>query len=237
MRNLAGWGLLVSVALSFLVVSLFVSPRRLLVPLKSALRLVFRAFGLRVRLAGLERLDPARTYLFVFNHTNVLDHLILLAHLPGYFVGLEATEAARIPVYGWAGRRWGQIRIDRGSPEAARHACRLVAERLASGTNVAVCPEGRHTRDGRLGEFKKGAFHIAVDSRATVVPIALIGLHALMPHPRKSVGAGDLVIDIGVPLPPPEPGPDAHETLLKEARAVIARALGEDPAPAPMAHA
>lgn len=227
MRNFAGWGLLVTVALAFLVVSLFVSPRRLLAPLKSALRLVFRAFGLRVRLVGLEHLDPSRTYLFVFNHTNVLDHLILLAHLPGYFVGLEATEAARIPIYGWAGRRWGQIRIDRGSPEGARHACQLVAERLASGTNVAVCPEGRHTRDGRLGDFKKGAFHIAVDARATLVPIAMIGLHALMPHPRKSVGAGELVIDIGVPLLPPEPGPDAHEVLLTEARVAIARALGE----------
>jgi 1-acyl-sn-glycerol-3-phosphate acyltransferase len=88
-RNFAGWGLLVTVALAFLVVSLFVSPRRLLAPLKSALRLVFRAFGLRVRLVGLRHLDPARTYLFVFNHTNArfLITPFLLAHLPGYFVG------------------------------------------------------------------------------------------------------------------------------------------------------
>lgn len=186
---------------------------------------VFRTLGLDVRVAGTEHLDVNRTCFFLFNHVNVLDHLLVLAHLGGYFVGLEAAEAGRIPIYGWAGRRWGQIRIDRSSPEAALEACRRVSERLAQGINVAACPEGRHTRDGALGPFKKGVFHIAVDSQATVIPIALVGLHRLMPHPRRLVAAGDVEIRVLAPIAPPEPSPTAHEELLERTRRAIEAAL------------
>lgn len=229
-RNLAGWGALTTVVAAFLGSSLVASPRRLLEPLKAGLRGTFRAFGLRFRVIGAEHLEEGRTYLFMLNHTNVLDHFIVLAHVSGYIVGLEAIEAAKIPVYGWAARRWGQIHIDRSSPESARETCRVVATKLAGGTSVAVCPEGRHTRDGRLGPFKKGVFHIAVDSGATVVPIALRGLYPLMPHPRRRVAAGEVEIVICPPVPPPPPGPAAHEELSAAVRAAIAAALGEDTA-------
>ena len=224
-RNLAGWGMLATTSSAFVICSLLLPPRRLLLPLKAMLRFAFRLFGLRVRIVGIERLDPARTYIYMFNHTNVLDHLILLAYLPGYFVGLEAIEAERIPIYGWAGRRWGQIRIDRNSPEAARRSCDEVVKRLAAGTNVAICPEGKHTRDGTMGPFKKGGFHVAVDAQATIVPMAFRGLFRLMPHPRKTVAAGDLEIRIGEPVSPPSPGVDAVEALLETTRARIAEEL------------
>lgn len=237
-RNLAGWGSLATLVAAFLGSSLLVPTRRLLGPMKAGLRLTFRAFGLRFRVTGAEHLEEGRTYLFMLNHTNVLDHFIVLSHVAGYIVGLEAIEAARIPVYGWAARRWGQVHIDRASPESARETCRVVAGKLADGTNVAVCPEGRHTRDGRLGPFKKGVFHIAVDSQATVVPIALRGLYPLMPHPRLRVAGGEVEIVICPPIRPPPPGPTAHEELSAKVRAAIARALGEDASPAaPTAHA
>ncbi|MBX7194843.1 MAG: 1-acyl-sn-glycerol-3-phosphate acyltransferase [Sandaracinaceae bacterium] len=227
-RNVAGWGALSTLIASFLGSSLVFTPRQLLGPMKAGLRLTFRAFGLRFRVRGLEHLEEGRTYLFMSNHVNVLDHFILLAHLSGYIVGLEAIEASRIPVYGWAGRRWGQIRIDRGSPAAARETCHQVAQTLAGGTNVACCPEGRHTRDGHLQPFKKGVFHIAVESGATILPIAIRGLHPLMPHPSKLVGSGEVEIVLCPPIPAPSPSPTAHEELSSQVHAAIAAALGAE---------
>lgn len=227
-RNVAGWGALAGVVGGFLGASLAVPSRRLLRPMTAGLRLTFRAFGLRFRVVGAEKLDPGRSYLFMLNHTNVLDHFAVLAHLDRYIVGLEAIEAAKIPVYGWAARRWGQIHIDRRSADSARRTCDDVAQRLASGMNVAVCPEGRHTRDGQLGAFKKGVFHIAVDSQATVVPLAIKGMHRLMPHPRLRVAQGDVEIRVCAPIAAPTPGPNAHEELSAKVRAAIARELGEE---------
>lgn len=228
LRNLAGWGSLSSLIVSFLGSSLVLTPRQLLEPMKTGLRLTFRAFGLRFRVTGLEHLEDGRTYMFMSNHVNVFDHFILLAHLSGYIVGLEAIEAAKIPIYGWAGGRWGQIRIDRKSPAAARRTCHEVAQTLAGGTNVACCPEGQHTRDGHLQPFKKGVFHIAVESGATVLPIAIRGLHRLMPHPKLLVRSGAVEIVLCEPIPAPPPGPTAHEELSAKVHAAIAAALGAE---------
>ena len=41
----------------------------------------------------------------------------------------------------------------------------------ASGTSVVVFPEGTRSRDGRLGEFKGGAMHLAIKAGVPVVPV------------------------------------------------------------------
>jgi len=226
-RSVAGYAVLVSSTVFFLVCTLFVEPRRLLRPIKAQLRWMFRAFGWSVRVTGLERLQPGRTYLFVCNHVSHLDHFMLLAWLPGYFVGLEAAEAAKVPLYGWAGRRWGQIRVDRGNREAGLAACRTVMARLASGLSVAVFPEGRRARDGRLGPFKKGAFHIAVDAQAEMVPVVIKGLYPLAPYGAAVLGTGDVEMRLFPPVAPPPVSEEAHEELAAKVRAMMLDALGE----------
>ena len=225
-RSMAGYAVLVSSMLFFLACSLFVEPRRLLRPIKAQLRWMFRAFGLRARVTGLERLRPGRTYLFMCNHVSHLDHFMLLAWIPGYFVGLEAIEAAKVPLYGWAGARWGQVRIDRGNREAALEACRAVMDRLAGGLSVVVFPEGQRTRDGQLGPLKKGGFHIAVDAQAEVVPVVLKGLYPLAPRGAMVLGTGEVEIRNCPPLAPPPASEEAHAALAAQVRAVMLDALG-----------
>ena len=50
------------------------------------------------------------------------------------------------------------------------------ARRIRSGQSVVIFPEGTRTRDGRLGAFKKGGFHLAMDSGADIVPVAIRGI-------------------------------------------------------------
>jgi 1-acyl-sn-glycerol-3-phosphate acyltransferase len=225
-RSAAGYVMLLSSMLFFLASSLFVEPRRVLSPIKAQLRWMFRAFGLRARVTGLEHLRPGRTYLFMCNHVSHMDHFMLLALIPGYFVGLEAIELAKWPLYGWAGARWGQIRIRRGNREAALEACRAVVDGLAGGLSVVVFPEGQMTRDGQLGPLKKGVFHIAVDAQAEVVPVVLKGLHPLAPRGAMVLGTGDVEIRICPPLAPPPVSEEAHADLAAKVRAVMLDALG-----------
>lgn len=228
LRNIGGYGLFAVLLVFFLGASLLLGPRRIVRPVKAMLRLIFRTAGVRVRVVGAGRLEAGRAYLYFSNHVTAADHLIALAYLPGYIVGLEKVEAMKLPVYGWAARRWGQVHIDRADAEAARESCRVIAKRLAAGISIALYPEGTRSRDGRLRPFKKGVFHIAVDTRATVVPISLKGLHRLMPPGRALVAPGEIELCIGHPFAAPEPGPDAVTRLSQQVRDTLLRALGEE---------
>jgi len=227
-RNVVGYAVFAGLLVFFLAANLMFGPRRILRPVKAALRFMLRAVGLRVRVVGSERLEPGRAYLYMSNHVTLIDHLIALAYLPGYLVGLEKVETLRLPVYGWAARRWGQVHIDRaaGGP-GALESCRAIEERLRAGTGVVLYPEGTRSRDGRLLPFKRGVFHIAVNTGADVVPLALKGLHRLLPPGRATAAAGEVELRVGRPVAAPEPGPDAVETLSRRVRAAILSMLGE----------
>ena len=227
-RNVGAYSVFAVLLAFFLTANLVLKPQRILRPVKAMLRLMFRTVGLRVRVVGAERLDPDRAHLYLSNHVSSLDHLIALAYLPGYLVGLEKIEALRLPIYGWAARRWGQVHIDRTNGDSAIESCRMIEDRLAAGVSVALYPEGKRSIDGRLQPFKKGAFHIAVDTHATVVPISLKGLHQLMPPGRALVAPGDVELYIGQPFSAPEPGPDAVARLSHQVRAALLSALGEE---------
>lgn len=219
MRNLLGFGTLAALMLFLLFTTLFVKPGQLLRPIKAGLRFMFRAFGLKIDVNGLERLTSGRTYIFMMNHISFLDHFLLLAYLPGYFVGLDKAENQKIPLYGRAARRWGQIPIERENHAAALRACDLVKERLAHGVSIAVAPEGTRTPDGRLGPFKKGVFHIAVDSGAAVVPVVIGGLFALVPKGSLCVKPGHVSLRVGHPISAPLPHePQAHLALSQQVR-------------------
>lgn len=228
LRNIGGYAVFAVLLAFFLTANLLLGPRRILRPVKAMLRLVFRTVGLRARVIGAEHLDPGRPYLYFSNHVTAIDHLIELAYLPGYIVGLEKIEMMRLPVYGWAARRWGQVHIDRANSKSALEACRQIEKRLLAGTSIAVYPEGTRSRDGRLQPFKKGGFHIAVDTHATVVPLSLKHLHRLMPPGRSLIASGEFELHIGKPFTAPEPGPDAIGQLSQQVRLAMLAALNEE---------
>lgn len=199
-RNVAGflvlaWTLVTTVALSNVT-----HPRRALPLLKALLRLMFWCFGLRIHTVGQDDLPTRTHYLYLANHTSWLDHFIALAVAPGYLIGLEKAESFRIPLYGRTIRRWGQIPIKREDPIAAREACRKIEEQIRHGVEVMLFPEGTRSKDGRLGTFKKGVFHIAASAKVDVVPVAFVGLWELAGAGRRLVRPGEVTVRFGAPI-------------------------------------
>lgn len=158
---------------------------------------MLRAFGIRVRLIGTESLDPAHTYLYLSNHVSWLDSLIAVAVIPDFLIGLEKVENFRLPLYGAALREWGNIPIDRADHESAVKSCQAVAERLKEGTAVMLFPEGTRTRDGKLGTFKRGPFHVALDAGAVVVPVVFADLFEISRKGRFLVRPGTVEMRFG----------------------------------------
>ena len=55
----------------------------------------------------------------------------------------------------------------------ARAALEPAVDRLRNGTSIAIAPEGTRSPTPRLGPFKKGAFHLAMQAGVPIVPVVI----------------------------------------------------------------
>jgi 1-acyl-sn-glycerol-3-phosphate acyltransferase len=138
-------------------------------------RLSLALAGLRVEIAGKERLDPKSTYIFMPNHASFLDILLLLAYVPCDFRFIIKEEFFSVPLLGMILERSGDIPMDRKNPWKALRSLRRSAELLKGGISVVVFPEGTRTPTGEIQEFKTALFILPVRTRIPVVPVLIEG--------------------------------------------------------------
>jgi 1-acyl-sn-glycerol-3-phosphate acyltransferase len=132
--------------------------------------------GIRIEVAGLARLDCERTYLIMGNHQSLFDLFVIPAAIPLTYVAVEAAYHFSIPLWGGLITRWGCIPIHRDNLEKAKQSLDIARQRLQEGTSIIILPEGHRTRNGELGPFKKGPFHLASQAGADILPFAVSGL-------------------------------------------------------------
>ena len=113
-------------------------------------------------LALLERLDRSRSYVFVVNHTSIVDIWALLVAVPNSFRFVAKQELSHVPVFGKAMQSAGNIFIDRGNLTSSFASYDVAAAQLRQGLSAMVFAEGTRSRDGRLLPFKKGPFILAI---------------------------------------------------------------------------
>lgn len=116
----------------------------------------------------------------VLNHNSMAD-IITIYNLPLVFKWVSKKEVYRIPIVGRLLYAHGDIVINRAS---AKEAMQLVHERgkewLAKGASVAIFPEGTRSKDGEIHNFKAGAFLLAKDASAPILPIVLNNTNKMM---------------------------------------------------------
>jgi 1-acyl-sn-glycerol-3-phosphate acyltransferase len=157
--------------------------------------------GIRVRVSGAEKVDWSRAHVFMGNHQNLLDPFILVLAVQRHMVGIEKQENHRIPIYGQLARAWGNIPIDRGNPAAAHATIGAATARMKEGASVLILPEGTRTKDGSIGPFKKGGFHMALDAGADIVPFTINGAYQVFQTGSWRVHPGVVEVIFGETIP------------------------------------
>lgn len=139
-----------------------------------------RLSGVRVRVKGLELLDPKQAYVFVSNHRSYLDTAAMFV-FTGRRIGLLAKkELLKVPVLGVGMGFVNVMAIDRTNRESAIRTTEAAARRIQSGVSFAVFVEGTRAKPGELLPFKKGAFYMARQAGVPVVPVAIKNSDVLM---------------------------------------------------------
>ena len=185
--------------------------------LRTWARRLLEVTGLPVEVRGLDRLPPAAC-VYAANHASFVDIWVLVARLPGSVRFVAKRELYRIPIFGWALRATGQIPMDRRDREAAARSYRSAAGVVRGGRSVIVFVEGTRSRDGRLSEFKKGGFVLAIEAGVPLVPVYLRGTHAAMPRGSLWLRRRPVALVAGEPIPTAGLTYDDRGTLLARVR-------------------
>src|SRR5215207_1851159 len=160
-----------------------------------------RLSGVRVRVRGLELLDPKQTYVFVSNHRSYLDTAAMFIYT-GRRIGLLAKkELLKVPVLGVGMGFVNVMAIDRSNRESAIRTTEAATQRIKSGVSFAVFVEGTRAMPGDLLPFKKGAFYMARQAGVPVVPVAIKNSDVLMGKGTGEARSGTIEM---VFLPPVE---------------------------------
>lgn len=182
-----------------------------------------KACGAKVKVTGQDNLDPDTSYVFISNHRSYLDTATLFAHT-GKRMGLVAKkELLKVPVLGQGMGFVNVIAIDRTNPESARRSMDFARSVLERGYSFGVFAEGTRAMPGELLPFKKGAFHLTIQTGAPIVPVAIKNSDWMMGKRTGAAYSGTIEM---VLLPPigVSPDDDVFE-LLTRTREAIAREL------------
>jgi 1-acyl-sn-glycerol-3-phosphate acyltransferase len=203
--------------------SLVVPPRRLMPVARLGARAILRGAGIRLCVRGLENLPRNRPVVLMGNHVNLIDPFLVAAAFPIPIVALERASHFRWPVYGWLISRWGNIPVLPGRLSSTRTTLKRAQDALRRGLSLAIFPEGTRTRTGSMGPFHKGAFYIAQQAGADVVPFATRGGFALNRRGSLVIRPGTIELIVGTPLRAEQWAERPLDELMEATRAAIAR--------------
>jgi 1-acyl-sn-glycerol-3-phosphate acyltransferase len=219
-------------ALSALVVRIFDKTGDRVIDLARLWSRAVLAFaGVKVTVEWRGQLVKGQTYVFMANHLSAVDIWALYVVLPVRVRMIAKKQLAGIPLFGWAMWAGRFIFVDRGNAIAARRSIDEAGRRIRGGDSVLIFPEGTRSRDGRLGPFKKGGFHLAIDAGVPVVPISLHGTRAAMPRSSLLLRPGHVHVTFGEPVPTTGLTDADRHALLERVRMAIGKMLDPNAAP------
>ncbi len=156
--------------------------------------------GLKLDVRGWEQVARPAARIILFNHSSFLEAPAVMAMSIPHVTFLGKRSFAWIPVLGQAWWLMGGHFIDRGHARKAHASIAALGRDMRRRRLSAwLAPEGTRSRDGKLQPFKLGAFHMALDTGAPVLPVVFHGMHQRLPADSWRVTPGVVRVDFHAP--------------------------------------
>lgn len=186
-------------------------------------RTVLKVCGISLRVEGLENLDLSRRYIYVSNHASQFDIPAVVAGIPDQIRIVYKKELEKIPFFGW-GLKFPKvyIGIDRKKGQDAIQSLGAAAEKIRSGASVLLFAEGTRSPDGKLQQFRRGAFNLAVTAGVPVIPLTINGSYNILSKNSRRIKPGTITLVLGTPIEPPaQNGKETELKLREEVESII----------------
>lgn len=179
-----------------------------------------------VEVKGREYLDKKQTYVFLPNHQGYFDIFLTYAYLGVNFKWMLKDYLRNIPFIGYACAKSGHVYLGE-SREAITHAILESKRNLENGLSMTIFPEGTRTHDGKMGEFKRGAFVLASQLERPIVPITINGSYEVFNREATMVSRHPLQLIIHRPISVEEQKSKGTKQIMKDVYDVIHEDLEE----------
>ena len=168
---------------------------------------------------------PGKTVV-VANHVSNSDPF-LISHLPWEMKWLGKASLFKVPVFGWSMQLAGDVPVERGTGDSIRKAMERCRAHIERGMPVMIFPEGTRSKSGELLPFKDGAFRLAIETGADLLPVAVAGTRDALPKHSWKFGFAHGLVAVGKPISTVGMSLDDLPRLKAEARSQIEHMLGE----------
>lgn len=120
--------------------------------------------------------------MFVANHCSWMDIPFMGATI-GWrnYKFVAKQELEKVPILSAAIQIAGNLMVDRKDKRSGLKTLRTGIDYMKDGLHLCTFPEGTRSRDGRLKEFKNGAFKMAHKAGAPVIPLSIVGAQKVQP--------------------------------------------------------
>lgn len=187
---------------------------------------ILRVSGVTTQCRGLEHL-PAENFVLCLNHQSNFDVLVLFRHVRRHIRFVAKQQLRKVPVFGYALERAGNVFVDRSGGESDKERLREAAKAVRERVCVAFFAEGTRSDDGVLKPFKKGAAIMALEAQVPLVPAAIAGTGEILPKGTVAIRPRPAALVIGAPISTKGLGVDARDALTQQAHDRVAELLAE----------
>lgn len=190
-------------------------------------RFVCMAALLRVRVKRNPLLSKSQSYVFVANHQGAFDIFLVYGYLGHNFKWLMKQALRKMPLVGFASKKAGHVFVDQSSRKGIVETMRQTRDTLRDGMSTVVFPEGHRTPDGKMAEFKKGAFQTAMSLKLPIVPISIDGAYKVLPIHSWRMNPAAISLTFHDPIPTEGLTSDDLPDLIKNVHQIIGSVLKE----------
>ena len=183
----------------------------------------------KTQVIGTENMPaPGRRVIVMCNHSSLYDIPVAIAALDTSFRFVAKKELFNIPIFGSALKRGGFLSIDRHNREQAVKDLQRAKEQMLKGITLWMSPEGTRSVDGKLAEFKRGGFHIAIETKALIVPVVIKNIHKLQAGDNLDLYLNqNIEVEICKPVDAGDFSLDNRRALINQVRGIMLQALGQ----------
>lgn len=188
--------------------------------------IIFTPIGMWVKVEGKEHLEGINKFIYAPNHGSYLDIPASTIALPGVLCYMAKEELARFPIFGYFFKTI-DLSVKRSSARNAYSAFLEMGKRLEEGQKPVIFPEGTIPITApRLGNFKVGAFGLAIEKQVPIVPVTMIDNATRFPNRKPLIARpGKIRVKIHRAIPTDNLKVEDSETLKLKVFTIIEEEL------------